>query len=192
MLYCFDMIRLLSGTITDSQARTITLMTDSGIGYIIYVPSRSVYQNSEKITLHTHLAVRENALDLYGFKSTAELQWFELLLSVPKIGPKSALVILDQATPELLAECISQNDAGRLAKLGGIGKKTAEKIVQELAEKVPPELAATDTPTHTPHYQDAFDTLITLGYNPNDIRPILDELSGDSTSTLVTQALKRL
>lgn len=186
------MIRLLTGTIADINQRSITLMTEGGVGYLIYIPARTNYQTKSRVTIYTHLAVRETALDLYGFANQIELQWFELLLTIPKIGPKSALQILDQATPELLAESVSHNDAGRLTRMAGIGKKTAEKIVQELTDKIPAELAPADTVTHSSHYQDAFDTLVTLGYNPTDIRLVLDELSDGTTSELVTQALKRL
>lgn len=186
------MIRLLTGTIEANNEKTVTILTAGGVGYLVYVPSRASYQLAETVTLHTYLAVRENALDVYGFNNPVELQWFELLLTIPKIGPKSALQIMDQATPELLAESVNLNDAAHLAKLSGIGKKTAEKIIQELAEKIPPELAFTNTTEPSGHYQDAFDTLITLGYNPNDIRFALESSTATSTSDLVKEALRKL
>lgn len=186
------MIRSLTGTINQIESRTITVITSGGIGYLVFVPTRVVYNLNDQITLHTHLAVRENALDLYGFNNHTELQWFELLLTIPKIGPKSALQILDQATPELLAESINQNDAGRLSKLSGIGKKTAEKIVQELTDKIPSDLAPISTTEPSGVYQDAFDTLITLGYSPTDIRLALDSSDATTTSNLVKEALRKL
>lgn len=187
------MIRSITGLIQQVTTRSLTISTESGLGYLVFTPSRVQYRADSQVTLHTHLAVRETSLDLYGFDSIIELQWFELLLTIPKIGPKSALQILDVATPELLATTISQNDAGQLAKLSGLGKKTAEKIVQALAEKIPPDLAVIAPTAHTPFFQDAFDTLVTLGYNPSDIRSVLDSLTEyTSTSELVTQALKRL
>lgn len=187
------MIRCITGLVQSTNIRSLVITTTSGLGYLVYIPSRSSYQAHHQVTLHTHLAVRETSLDLYGFDSIIELQWFELLLTIPKIGPKSALQILDVATPELLASTISQNDAGQLAKLSGLGKKTAEKIVLALAEKIPPDLAVVTPMAHTPFFQDAFDTLVTLGYNPSDVRSVLDTLTEHtSTSALVTHALKRL
>jgi Holliday junction DNA helicase RuvA len=187
------MIRSITGKIQATDARSLVITTASGLGYLVHVPSRTTAQPLDTISLHTYLAVRETSLDLYGFMTMTELTWFELLLTIPKIGPKSALQIIEAASPELLFTTISQRDAGQLAKLSGLGKKTAEKIVVTLQDKLPASLAVTHATTHNPVFQDAFDTLITLGYNPNEIRVVLDDLSDyQSTSDLVTQALKRL
>jgi Holliday junction DNA helicase RuvA len=188
------MIRLISGTIVDIELRNIVVGTAGGVGYLIHTISRANFLPSQEITLHTHLAVRETSLDLYGFETPLELEWFELLLSIPKIGPKSALQIIEQATPELLFESISRNDAAHLSKLSGIGKKTSEKIVTELKEKLPSSPSTTLNHTISNTYNDTFDTLLTLGYNPNEIRSVLDTLYNDNitTSELVKKALQEL
>lgn len=187
------MIRLLSGSVHSMSARSAIIVTEGGVGYQVFVTKQTTLATGQDVWLFTHLAVRETALDLYGFQTELDLLFFELLLTIPKIGPKSALQILDQATISLMCESINQNDAGRLSKLSGIGKKTAEKIVQELSGKI--ELFTLPTnvqsPDINPHYQDAFDTLITLGYNPNNIRQALEGIEGAaSTSDLVKRALR--
>ena len=188
-----NMIRLLSGTVYTSGERSVIILTDSGVGYQVFVTKLTALASGQVVQLFTHLAVRETALDLYGFQTESDLLFFELLLTIPKIGPKSALQILDQASISLICESINHNDAGRLSKLSGMGKKTAEKIVQELQGKI--ELFTLPTTSESveshPHYQDAFDTLITLGYNPNNIRQALEGINGaTSTSDLVKRALK--
>lgn len=187
------MIRSIAGTITHTTAQTIVVETMSGVGYLVFTPSINIGEIGTTTLLHTHLAVRETALDLYGFPHYAELECFELLLTIPKIGPKSALQIMEQASLSLLIECISANDASRLSKLSGIGKKTAEKIVAELANKIPEHLGATFTPNVSEYYQDAFDTLITLGYAPGEVRSVLDSMNTTtSTSEIVRAALQQL
>jgi len=187
------MIRSITGHIDYYEGTVALIATISGVGYMIFTTSRHTWRTGDEVRLFTHLAVRETALDLYGFTTLAELELFELLLTIPKIGPKSGLQALEQANYDLLIECISSNDAGRLSKLSSISKKTAEKIVTELHNKLPPHLAQKTDVTTSPQYQDAFDTLITLGYNPNDIRTVLDNLDQTiSTSEMVSSALKVL
>lgn len=189
------MIRMIQGTIAFQNERSVIVITPSGVGYLVAVTKATAFADNEPVELFTHLAVRENALDLYGFSSESELHFFELLLTIPKIGPKSALQIMDQASVSLICEAVSQNDAGRLSKQSGIGKKTAEKIVQELMGKIEMFTLTINTQqSHTiPYYQDAFDTLITLGYNPNNIRHVLENITGStSTSDLVKRALKEI
>jgi Holliday junction DNA helicase RuvA len=115
---------------------------------------------------------------------------------MPKIGPKSALQILDQADVTLISEAISLEDPAHLTKLSGISKKTAEKIVTELKGKMTflsPQNSSVSAEANTEAYNDAFDTLITLGYNPVSIRRALEEtVPEDSTSLLVKKALQKL
>jgi Holliday junction DNA helicase RuvA len=149
-----------------------------------------------KITLHTHLAVRETALDLYGFPEHTELQMFELLLGIPKVGPKSALQILTQATPTLLTEATQKNDPNYLQKLSSIGKKTCENIVQHLTKKLNllPTISTTTDLSLTSVQTDAIDALIALGYDTNTARDTIlaMETTQATVNSLVTQALKRL
>ncbi|MFN3188225.1 MAG: Holliday junction branch migration protein RuvA [Candidatus Paceibacteria bacterium] len=188
------MIRMLEGTILRHDASHITLITSGGVGYAVAVCTHDTILDHESTRLYTHLAVRETALDLYGFTTPELLTFFELLLTIPKIGPKSALQILDQATITLITEAVKLGDATHLSKLSGIGKKTAEKIVMSLKDKLEHlPLPSTIADTKNPYYQDAFDTLVTLGYTPSDVRSALDNTTeATSTSDLVTRALKDL
>jgi len=189
------MIRLVSGEVANVEAAGVVIL-NSGLGYLVHVTKKAGIIPGDTVTLHTHMAVRENSLDLYGFQSESELQCFELLLTIPKIGPKSALQILDQADVPLIIEAVNLGDAGHLTKLSGVSKKTAEKIVTELKDKIEILTFTTGTTTpdiHTTAYNDAFDTLLTLGYNPINVRQVLESLGqGESTSTLVKLALREL
>ena len=130
------MIRSLTGEIDDIGENWLVVNVH-GVGYLVGTPTlQNHFTENSTITLHTYLAVRETALDLYGFPHKTELEMFELLLGIPKIGPKSALQILCQATPSLLAEAAQKNDGVYLHKLSGIGKKTAENITQYLHSKL--------------------------------------------------------
>jgi Holliday junction DNA helicase RuvA len=188
------MIRILEGVVIPHTPSSITILTSSGIGYSVAICLTDNIPSHESIRLYTHLAVRETALDLYGFSTPELLTFFELLITIPKIGPKSALQILDHASPSLIVEAVTLGDATHLTKLAGLGKKTAEKIVSELKGKLDhlptPHIVTSSQPTH---YQDAFDTLVTLGYHPSEVRTVLDSIT-DSTTTsdLVKQALKTL
>lgn len=189
------MIRLLSGTVADIAGNTLILETPSGVGYLVSTTSRLAAVPGEHIRLYTHLAVRETALDLYGFTSEDDLRLFELLLTISGVGPKSALQIMDQADRLLIVEAVSLEDATHLTKQSGITKKTAEKIILGLKDKID-TLFPTQTTTAFRTgivYQDAFDTLVTLGYNPQAVRQSLESVSDHiTTSALVAEALRRL
>jgi len=193
-VYNVVMIRLLEGQIAVESLNGLVISV-GGVGYYVHTTKKIPRVIGTTLRLHTHLAVRETALDLYGFQTEIELEFFELLLTIPKIGPKSALQILDQADVNLIVEAVNLQDAGHLSKLSGIGNKTAEKIVLTLKDKVAIfKLTNTEaTAPATQIYTDAFDTLITLGYNPMSIRQVLDTINdAESTSSLVKQALREL
>jgi Holliday junction DNA helicase RuvA len=123
-----------------------------------------------------------------------ELECFELLLTISGIGPKSAIQILDQASKDLIYEAARLEDPIHLHKLSGISKKTAEKIILGLKDKISDDMVTpTTTKEDTTMYQDAFDTLVTLGYNPLSVRQVLEaNPTAVSTSALVTAALRQL
>lgn len=189
------MIRFIEGTVASVSTTGVVILV-GGLGYHVHTTKKTALLPNDVVALHTYLAVRETALDLYGFINIVELNCFELLLTIPKIGPKSAMQILDQADVTLLIEAINLEDPAHLTKLSGISKKTAEKIVTELKGKV--ELLSYVSNSVAPEannetYNDAFDTLLTLGYNPINIRRVLEEIgSGESTSMLVRKALQKL
>jgi Holliday junction DNA helicase RuvA len=189
------MIRSLSGTITAITENYVTVDV-RGVGYLVGTPAAANgLATGDSVTLHTYLAVRETAMDLYGFTSQNELDIFELLLSVPKIGPKSALNVLTQASPDLLLEAIGKKDAGYLHKLSGIGKKTCENIVVALQDKID-GLAITTESSESAGLNaaqtDAIDALVSLGYDLGSSRETIKNLSGDTANELVSQALKQM
>lgn len=189
------MIRSIRGTVASSGPLHV-ILENQGIGYLVAVTSRTgLCLPGTPLTLYTHLAVRETALDLYGFPTLEEHDVFERLLTIPKIGPKSGLQIMDQASVSLIIEAVRLEDPDHLTKLSGVTKKTAEKIVLTLKGKLdditPPSSGKDESGDE--RYQDAFDTLVTLGYNPTNIRQVLDTLPNDgTTSTLVKDALRLL
>lgn len=190
------MIRSLRGVIENTHPLHL-IISVSGVGYLVYMNTlRGRYEVGDTVHVFTHLAVRETALDLYGFPTTDELAFFELLLTIPKIGPKSALQILNQAEPAVLTEAIRARDAGYLHKVSGIGKKTAENIVQFLHDKlegVSFVRAEIDGDPIDRNQSDAIDALISLGYNPADARSSVRALTEKGETTdLIKQALKNL
>lgn len=191
------MIRLLTGEIASVTDGYVTIVVN-GVGYLVGTNTKTTnYKVGENLTLHTHLAVRETALDLYGFLSNSELDLFELLLLVPKIGPKSAIQVLNQASPTLLFEAIGKKDAAYLHKLSGIGKKTCENIVQFLHDKVEGMVFASDFisgGTLTDSQTDAIDALVSLGYDLTTARETVKNISDESTTAneIIKQALKQM
>ena len=189
------MIRFIEGVVASISGSGAVVLV-GGLGYHVHTTKKAALLPNDSVALHTYLAVRETALDLYGFVNPLELECFELLLTIPKIGPKSAMQILDQADVTLLLEAINLEDPAHLTKLSGISKKTAEKIVTELKGKVELLSYASNSvapEANTDIYNDAFDTLLTLGYNPINIRRVLESLDqSTTTSILVRQALQQL
>ncbi len=192
------MIRQIQG-IVDQVQGTYVVIDVHGIGYLIYTTSKIGCVVGEKLKFFTHLVVRENALDLYGFISTAELSFFELLLTLPKIGPKSALQILSQADVPLLQSAILSQDATHLSKMSGISKKTAEKIVVGLKDAFDSVEYAYTNDLSQPRagqpafLSDAIDALITLGYPQADARKAVQQLMAEKPEvTKVNDAIREV
>jgi Holliday junction DNA helicase RuvA len=162
------MIGFLDGTVRGLVRDTVVVMTPNGVGYGAYVPAATLAKVSEgdAIALWTHLAVRENAHDLYGFETKEELQWFELLLTVSGVGPRSALSILNAADIATLQRAIGQEDASVLTSAYGIGRKTAEKVVLELKDKVGIEKGGPAAGLGG----DVVEALVSLGYSAKEAR----------------------
>jgi Holliday junction DNA helicase RuvA len=184
------MIGMLTGIVCGSRGGRIILEVH-GVGYVVAV--RSVFDFVEKstVTLHTYLAVRENALDLYGFALLDELRMFEELITIPKIGPKTALQILMQADVETLTHAIRTQDPLYLSKMSGIGKKTAEKVVLELKDSFDTDLVSDALSNED---ADVIDALLALGYAHKDVRDVLTKIPPTITDTKkrITEALKRI
>jgi holliday junction DNA helicase RuvA len=187
------MIAHLTGTILHTGVTHLVLDV-GGVGYLIAVRIPRDYAVGATASFHTYLAVRENALDLYGFGTLDEREMFELLLTIPKIGPKSAMQIMTQADLPLIKSAILKQDASYLTKMSGIGKKTAEKIVAELKDAF--EYTAEESFRENASGEDAdlVDALLALGYTQKDARDALLKISSDAktTSARLKEALKML
>ena len=196
------MIRQLTGTVASHSVDSIVIDVN-GVGYLVYTSRPGTeFPIGSDISLHTYLAVRETALDLYGFQLLDELEIFIILISLPKIGPKSAAQILAQAEIALLKEAVRNEDPTYLSKMSGIGKKSAEKIVAGLKEKfealdidiVGAGTAGTSGTHQNGFESDTIDALIALGYPPNDARKAVYQLPPtiENANEAVREALKIL
>src|SRR3989338_2952272 len=126
------MISIIEGTIEFKAQQSVVVKTVSGVGYKIFAPEETLHKIPEKgasVKLWTHLYVREDALELYGFIHFAELELFETLIGISGIGPKGALGVLGIAPVDTLKKAIATGDTSYLTRVSGIGRKTAEKIV---------------------------------------------------------------
>ena len=188
------MIGHLKGTLIHQDLKSIILDV-SGVGYKIHT-NTAVLNNKtgEVLEFWTYLAVRENALDLYGFEKKEELDFFELLLTVSGIGPKSALGILSVATIETLKKAIATGDTSYLNKVSGIGKKTAEKIVIELRDKLHAHKGEGESSNLLRGESDVVEALKTLGYSQNEARDALKKVPNniEGTNARIKEALKIL
>lgn len=185
------MIGYIEGT-TKSVRDAYLIVLAGGIGYKVGVLKETALrtQVGSPVSLWVYTAVREDALDLYGFSDEQELRFFELLLTVSGIGPKSALGILDIASVETLRNAISAANAGYLTSVSGIGKKTAEKIVLELKDKMKPGDASTSGVLRGD--QEALEAMRALGYSASEARDALRQIPNDieSGSDRLRAALK--
>ncbi len=177
------MIARLTGEVIDVRLSHIVVMVH-GIGYLVAVPYGSSFTVGETVSLHTYLAVRENALDLYGFVTEQELSMFHELIKLPKIGPKTALQILSQASLEVIHKSVETNDPVYLTKMSGIGKKSAEKIVSGLKDAFH-DGAFMGSGASGAQSEDAdlIEALIALGYAQKDALQALAQVPKDIVDT---------
>jgi holliday junction DNA helicase RuvA len=194
MRYYGSMIGQLTGTISYKGPQGL-IVDVGGIGYKVAVTAatHAEVELGSTLTLWTHLAVRENALDLYGFSERPDLVFFELLLEVSGIGPKTALGVLNMAGAATLERAILSGDASYLTKVSGIGAKSANKIVLELKDKLA-KLGKVAAEKDMREETDAIDALMSLGYTLRDARDALTQVKAEHTTTnaKVREALKLL
>ena len=188
------MIALLEGTVAVRRADHV-VVSCGGVGYRLSVSAetlRHVPRVGEPATLFTHLIVRDDALLLYGFATEEERDLFLLLIGVQSVGPKMALAVLSGGPPRELLGAVAAGDTARLQAAPGIGKRTAERIVVELREKV--GAAPADDPIVVARGVDprllARDGLVGLGYSAMEAEQLLEGADGDSTEALIAHALK--
>lgn len=189
------MISHIAGTILELSEK-YAIVDVGGIGYKIYCTPDTLagLPFGERGSLYTYLSVREDALDLYGFPTSEERVFFELLISVSGIGPKSALGILSVTTVETLKKAIGTGDTSYLTKVSGIGRKTAEKVVLELRDKLRANVDMKETPGELRAESDVIEALKSLGYSQSEAREAVKEIPSDviGANARIKQALKIL
>ncbi|HCB35608.1 MAG: Holliday junction DNA helicase RuvA [Candidatus Taylorbacteria bacterium RIFCSPHIGHO2_02_49_25] len=185
------MISYISGAVIEKSARFV-VVDAGGIGYRVFVTDDTLQllKAGTTVTLKTHHVVREDAEELFGFLEEEDLKLFELLLGVPGIGPKTALNILNVATPETLRRSIMSGETAYLTKISGIGRKTAEKIMVELKDK----LGRGEEGETLQEEVDVLEALKSLGYSHVEAREALHAVPKEifGTSGKVKHALKIL
>lgn len=197
------MIALLTGRLAHKSPDAI-IIDVNGVGYRVQIPFSTYYELPEEgktvsLSIHTH--VKEDSISLFGFRTIAEKEFFQRLISVSGIGPKMARDILSNIQPEELAAAIVQGNLVRLSSIPGIGKKTAERLVLELKEKVrkmgmaPSAQEAPSSETPAEVADDVASALVNLGYKEAVVRKVLAEMSVEphaSTEAVLRQALRVL
>src|SRR3989344_568853 len=189
------MISSLKGNIVRIDPKYIVLDVN-GVGYRVFVNTDLISKigdnKNEQITLFTYMAVRENSIDLYGFISLSELKFFELLIGISGIGPKTAMGILNVASVHALEKAINSSDTTHLTKVSGLGKKVADKIVLELKDKIENVVETEGSKQDMKNDADALEALKSLGYSQHEARGALKEVSKtiSKTSEKIKEALK--
>ncbi len=189
------MIGRLTGTILEKHP-PLVLVDVQGVAYEVDVPMSTFYQlpaTGAKITLHTHLQVREDAHLLFGFATESERQAFRQLLKISGIGARTALSVLSGLTVEELHHAVAHQDSARLVKIPGIGRKTAERLLLELRDKL--ESIAGRAAGHPAGSSrgDALNALIALGYSEKEANGALAKIdAGLAIPEAIRQALKLL
>lgn len=193
------MIALLQGEVAVRRGDHVVVMTGGGVGYRAAVSAetlRHVPAVGHDVLLHTHLIVRDDALLVYGFATEEERDLFLLLIGVQNVGPKVALAVLSGGTPRELLAAVAGGDVARLQAVPGIGKRTAERIVVELREKVG---AVSDEPvgagTAVTGASDdpralAREGLVGLGFSPEEAAKLLDGAPDGPPEALIAHALR--
>jgi Holliday junction DNA helicase RuvA len=189
------MIGRLTGVIAE-KTPPLVLIDVNGVGYEVDVPMSSFYNLpnlGERVTLLTHFIVREDAQILFGFLTTEERATFRQLIRISGVGPRTALSILSGLSVAELSQAVSLQEAGRLVKIPGIGKKTAERLLLELKGKLGAELSATPASVASDAQADVLQALIALGYSEKEAALALKALPKDvGVSEGIKLALKSL
>ncbi len=197
------MIGFLRGKLVH-KAPPFLIMDVNGVGYELEAPMTTFYDLpalNEEIKLHTHLVVREDAHILFGFSAEAERTLFRALIKVNGVGPKLALTILSGQSAEEFYRCIQDNDSQALVRLPGVGKKTAERLIIEMRDRLPDlgvsGSASTDTvgvkiSTAGSPKQEAISALCSLGYKPLDASKMIQNISteGKTCEDIIRLALQ--
>lgn len=189
------MIGRLSGILFDKNPAQL-LVDCHGVGYEVSVPMSTFYNlpsTGEKVSLLTHMVVREDAQLLYGFGTMQERELFRELIKISGVGARTALAILSGMSVKDLSQAVTLQDAGRLTKIPGIGKKTAERLLLELRGKLGADIGAVPGAPEGEHSNDILSALLALGYSEKEALLAIKQVpAGSSVSDGIRQALKAL
>jgi Holliday junction DNA helicase RuvA len=171
------MIRMVRGTVM-ARGRDYLVIDVGGVGYKVFVPETAALtaNTNETIMLHTYLQVREDALNLFGFANEDELAMFELLLGVNGVGPKVALATLGVLNPDMIRSAVASEEPAMIARVPGVGKRTAEKIVLELRDKVKQVSGIQSLAFATDVDSEVVDALVSLGYSVVEAQRAIQKL----------------
>ena len=189
------MIGRLSGILFDKNPAQL-LVDCNGVGYEVGVPMSTFYNLpsiGEKVTLLTHMVVREDAQLLYGFGTSQERELFRELIKISGIGARTALAILSGMSVKDLAQAVTLQEAGRLTRIPGIGKKTAERLLLELKGKLGADIGAAPGGAEGESSNDILSALLALGYSEKEALLAIKQVpAGSSVSDGIRHALKAL
>jgi holliday junction DNA helicase RuvA len=185
----------LAGVLVDKSPPSV-MIDVGGVGYEVDVPMSTFYQLpalSERVTLLTHLVVREDAQQLYGFATSAERGTFRELIRISGVGARTALAVLSGLSVTELVQAITLQESGRLTRIPGIGKKTAERLLLELKGKLGADLGTAGSPATADSASDVIHALLALGYNEREATGAVRQLpAGTGVSDGIRHALKSL
>lgn len=193
------MIGSLRGKLLSRQA-PVVILECGGVGYEVETPMSTFLElpaDGADVFLHTHLVVRENAHSIYGFSTSGEKELFRTLLGVSGVGAKMGLAILSAMTVSDFERCVQLEDTAMLVKIPGVGKKTAERLIIEMRDKIDraPHLkvVAGMTPVAEDSRSEAIDALVSLGYKPNEVRKLLASIDvhDKSAEDIIRLALRQ-
>jgi len=195
------MIALLEGEL-ESKSSDQVIIKVAGVGYQVFIPLSTFYGLPDppaSVTLSIHTHMHADVLQLYGFQTLEEKQIFLKLLTIPRVGPRTALNILSGLSPQELSEVLASSDVKRMASIPGVGRRSAERILLELKDKLHPArppLPQAMLPPQERLFQDALSALINLGYSKSMAEKALNEVVAQGTTLtledLLRQGLKRL
>jgi holliday junction DNA helicase RuvA len=192
------MIGFLRGSLISKRPPHLTLDV-GGVGYELEAPMSTFYRLpdvGQPLSLVTHLVIREDAHALFGFFTEAERALFRSLLKISNVGPRIALGLLSGMSVDGFYQCVRDKDLVSLTKVPGVGRKTAERLLVEMADRLPESLGAdaATLPARSPAEGEAHGALIALGYKPGEVVRMLKDLDGVrlSTEEMIREALKRV
>lgn len=197
------MLYNVKGILTVSDINFIVIEC-GGVGFKCFTTLntiKNIGKIGDEVNAYTYLAVREDAMDLYGFSSLAELDAFKLLITVSGIGPKAAVAILSELTPDKLALCIASGDAKSITKAQGVGKKTAERVVLDLKDKMgsiavgaaADAVSSVSSVGESSNTAEAVEALVALGYSQSDAAVVVGSMDKSlSVDDMIRLGLKQL